>query len=182
MAGRKSGGKCTCKSITVIVKMRASLSSNRSEKTYFPPLFDTIIANLHCQILMVIFLSLRAKFTCYQQIKTHTSKYFLVNVWNDFWKCDINFGFNYVFSLRWTEFKAQVPVHETLASITSNGALFLVRAMIFLDNFPKLRKVNICFVIYGRMEHHLQRTDFLKNFYFNNFRKSVENIRVSLQS
>ena len=92
MAVRKSSGKCTCKSITVIVKMRASLSSNRSEKTYFPPLFDTIIANLHCQILMVIFLSLRAKFTCYQQIKTHTSKYFLVNVWNDFWKCDINFG------------------------------------------------------------------------------------------
>ena len=44
MAVGKSGGKCTCKSITVIVKMRASLSSNRSEKTYFPPLFDTIIA------------------------------------------------------------------------------------------------------------------------------------------
>jgi len=46
MAVRKYGGKCTCKSTTVIVKMRASMSSNRSEKTYFPPLFDTIITNL----------------------------------------------------------------------------------------------------------------------------------------
>jgi hypothetical protein len=160
MALSKTCGKCPCKSMTVIVKMRASLSSTRSEKDIFRATVPYYIGNVSlCQILLVMFLSLRTNFTCHHQITIHTSKYFLVNVWSDFGECDINFIFKCVFNLGSMEFRAPVPVHETLPFSYFQRLPIFVRAVIFSDRLTKLLKVNNNFVISVHMEQHHNRTD-----------------------
>jgi hypothetical protein len=122
MAWRNSSGKYPCKSIAVIVKIRASLSSTTSEKDLFSAPVPYYIDNISlCQIVLLIFLSLGATFTCLQQITIYSSKYFLVDVWIDCWECNLNFIFKCwdqnlkIFNLGNVEIRAQVPIHNKLA-------------------------------------------------------------------
>jgi hypothetical protein len=81
---------------------------------------------------MVIFLALTATFICHQQISIYSSKYFLVNVWNGFYKCDINFIFkrgtqnDTGFNLGIVEFRNQELSMTHLLSAAASGGRFVV--------------------------------------------------------